>query len=74
MFDLQDYRALYAFSTGNAVRRCTRTHGHAREQSSASNSVTQGSPALGTVAAPVQLVHLGSGRVQDVKVMLLAVV
>jgi hypothetical protein len=72
VFDLQDYRALYAFSTGNAVRRCTRTH--AREQSSASNSVTQGSPALGTVAAPVQLVHLGSGRVQDVKVMLLAVV
>jgi hypothetical protein len=73
VFDLQSYRALYAFTTGGVVgtvRRWTHTGGQAHIQS-ASISDAQGSPALGTDENPPQLLHLGSGRIQDVKVMLL---
>ena len=73
VFDLQSYRALYAFTTGGAVgtvRSCAHTDGHAHDQF-ASNGDAQGSPALRTCETPPQMLHLGSGRIQDVKVMLL---
>lgn len=73
MFDLQSYRALYAFTTGGAVgttRSCIHTDGHAHNQSAGSGDA-QGSPAIGICETPPQMLHMGSGRIQDVKVTLL---